>query len=84
MHSQSGRRHNRQRAFLSARSLSGQSNQAAKLVEILQGSGLLRNPALSGPIQPDARTQKDRFNITAGYGPAPDVEEGEDEAAPRR
>jgi general secretion pathway protein L len=65
-------------------SLSGQSAEAAKLVEILQGSTLLRNPALSGPIQPDARTQKDRFNITAGYGPEPDVEEGEDEAAPRR
>jgi general secretion pathway protein L len=65
-------------------SLSGQSNQAAKLVEILQGSELLRNPALSGPIQPDARTQKDRFNITAGYGPEPEAEEGDDEAAPRR
>jgi general secretion pathway protein L len=56
-------------------SLNGQSGQAAKLVEILQGSQLLRDVALSGPIQPDARTQKDRFNITAGYGPAPDVEE---------
>jgi general secretion pathway protein L len=55
--------------------LSGQSSQAAKLVEILQSSTLLRSPALSGPIQPDARTQKDRFNITAGYGPAPEPEE---------
>ena len=55
--------------------LSGQSSQAAKLVEVLQSSTLLRSPALSGPIQPDARTQKDRFNITAGYGPAPEPEE---------
>lgn len=56
-------------------SLNGQSGQAAKLVEILQESQLLRSPALSGPIQPDARTQKDRFNITAGYGPEPEPEE---------
>jgi general secretion pathway protein L len=55
--------------------LNGQSSQAAKLVEVLQSSTLLRSPALSGPIQPDARTQKDRFNITAGYGPAPEPEE---------
>jgi general secretion pathway protein L len=54
--------------------LSGQSSQAAKLVEILQASTLLRSPALSGPIMPDARTGKDRFNITAGYGPAPEPE----------
>ena len=55
--------------------LNGQSSQAAKLVEVLQSSTLVRSPALSGPIQPDARTQKDRFNITAGYGPAPEPEE---------
>lgn len=49
--------------------LSGQSGQAPRLVEILQASQLLRDPALSGPIQPDSRTRKDRFNITLGYGP---------------
>jgi general secretion pathway protein L len=65
--------------------MSGQSGQAAKLVEILQSSQLLRDPALSGPIQPDVRTKKDRFNITLGYGPAPDeAEEGDDEAVARR
>ena len=37
-------------------SLSGQSAQAAKLLEILQESKLLRSSALSGPIQPDARS----------------------------
>lgn len=55
--------------------LGGQSSQAAKLVEVLQSSTLLRSPSLSGPIQPDARTGKDRFNITAGYGPAPEPDE---------
>jgi general secretion pathway protein L len=65
-------------------SLSGQSAQAAKLVEILQESSLLRSPALSGPIQPDARSGKDRFNITAGYGPAPDSAEDDDASVARR
>ena len=62
-------------------SLSGQSAQAAKLLEILQESSLLRSPALSGPIQPDARSGKDRFNITAGYGPLPEEESAEDDDA---
>jgi general secretion pathway protein L len=65
-------------------SMSGQSDEAAKLVELLQTSTLLRSPALSGPIQPDARTRKDRFTITAGYGPEPDAEEGDDETVARR
>lgn len=65
-------------------SMSGQSDEAAKLVELLQASSLLRSPALSGPIQPDARTRKDRFTITAGYGPEPDAEEGDDETVARR
>lgn len=59
-------------------SINGQSGQAPKLVELLQASKLLRSPSLSGPIQPDARTGKDRFNITARYGPDPDAaEEGQ-------
>jgi general secretion pathway protein L len=45
--------------------MTGQSNQAAQLIERLQGSPLIRNPALAGSIQPDARSGKDRFNITA-------------------
>lgn len=64
-------------------SLAGQSAQAAKLVEILQRSTLLRSPALSGPILPDARSGKDRFNITAGYGPAPDAEDSNETVARR-
>lgn len=65
-------------------SLNGQSGQAAKLVGILQDSALLRSPALSGPIQPDVRTGKDRFNITAGYGPEPEIKEGDDASVARR
>jgi general secretion pathway protein L len=48
--------------------MTGQSNQAAQLIERLQGSALIRNPALAGSIQPDARSGKDRFNITAQIG----------------
>jgi general secretion pathway protein L len=65
-------------------SLSGQSGQAAKLLEILQESSLLRSPALSGPIQPDARSGKDRFNITAGYGPEPEAPAEDDDATVAR
>lgn len=56
-------------------SISGQSGQAPKLVELLQASKLLRSPSLSGAIQPDPRSGKDRFNITARYGPDPDATE---------
>lgn len=45
--------------------MTGQSQQAAQLIERLQGSTLIRNPALAGSIQPDPRSGKDRFNITA-------------------
>lgn len=47
--------------------MTGQSNQAAQLIERLQGSTLIRNPALAGSIQPDPRSGKDRFNITAQF-----------------
>ena len=48
--------------------LAGQSAQAPKLVELLQDAATFRSPSLSGPIQPDARTGKDRFNIAAKFG----------------
>lgn len=57
--------------------LTGQSSQAAQLVGLMQGSERLRGPALAGSIQPDARTGKDRFTVTAGYGTPPPAEEGE-------
>jgi general secretion pathway protein L len=50
--------------------MTGQSNQAAQLIERLQQLPTLRNPALAGAIQPDPRTGKDRFTITAQVGPA--------------
>lgn len=48
-------------------SISGQSNQAAELVGLLQPSPQIRGVSLSGSIQPDPRTGKDRFTISARY-----------------
>jgi general secretion pathway protein L len=61
-------------------SLTGQSSQAAQLIERLRQAPGVRDAALSGAIQPDARSGKDRFNISAqvearrqeaGNAPAP-------------
>jgi general secretion pathway protein L len=49
----------------------GLSSQASALLQSLQGSERLSDPSLSGPIQPDPRAGKDRFQITAGFGPKP-------------
>jgi general secretion pathway protein L len=48
--------------------LVGQSKQAAALVGQLQGSALLQGPALAGAVQPDSRTNRDRFTLTATVG----------------
>jgi general secretion pathway protein L len=45
--------------------LVGQSKQAAALVGQLQDSKLLLAPALAGAVQPDSRTGRDRFTLTA-------------------
>ena len=45
--------------------LTGTSTEATALVQRLQGSPLLRTPALSGSVQPDAATGRDRFTLTA-------------------
>ncbi len=45
--------------------LVGQSKQAAALVGQLQGSPYITSPALAGAVQPDARTNRDRFTLTA-------------------
>jgi general secretion pathway protein L len=50
--------------------MTGQSSRAAQLIERLQQLPNLRNPALAGSIQPDPRTGKDRFTITAQVGPS--------------
>jgi general secretion pathway protein L len=45
--------------------LTGTSAEAAGLVQRLQGSPWLRAPALSGSVQPDAASGRDRFTLTA-------------------
>jgi general secretion pathway protein L len=50
-------------------SLTGFSGQATRLVATLQEDPDLRDVALNGSIQPDPRVGRDRFTITAGYGP---------------
>ena len=49
----------------------GQSRAAPALVALLQESPLLRDPALSGAVQADPRTGRDRFTLTAQVGAAP-------------
>jgi general secretion pathway protein L len=45
--------------------LQGQSKEAAKLIALIGASDCLANPSLQGQIQPDPRTGKERFQITA-------------------
>ena len=45
--------------------LQGQSKEAAGLISVLSDSPFLANPKLEGQIQPDPRTGKDRFTISA-------------------
>ena len=49
--------------------LQGQAKEAAKLISLLGSSGCLGDPRLQGQIQPDARTGKERFQITADAKP---------------
>jgi general secretion pathway protein L len=48
--------------------LLGLSNQASALVGRMEGSPLWRSPALSGAVQPDPATGRDRFTLTAQLG----------------
>ena len=45
--------------------LIGQSQQASALVGLLQGSSLIKTPTLTGSVQTDPRTGKERFTLTA-------------------
>ncbi len=45
--------------------LQGQSKEAAKLIAALSNSQCIGDPRLQGQIQPDPRTGKERFQITA-------------------
>ena len=47
--------------------LQGLSDDASKLIGLLNKSELLTNPSPQGSIQPDPRTKKDRFNITVEF-----------------
>jgi general secretion pathway protein L len=51
----------------------GQSRAAPALVALLQASPLLRDPALSGAVQADPRSGRDRFTLTATVIAAPSV-----------
>ncbi|MBB6600054.1 PilN domain-containing protein [Luteimonas sp. MC1825] len=45
--------------------LIGLSSEASSLVQRLEGSPLWRSPALAGALQPDPRSGRDRFTLTA-------------------
>lgn len=45
--------------------LIGLSSEASSLVAKLQGSPLWKSPALSGAVQPDQASRRDRFTLTA-------------------
>ncbi|MCL1636189.1 PilN domain-containing protein [Luteimonas sp. SX5] len=52
--------------------LIGFSSEVGELVRQLEGSKLWRSPALSGAVQPDPRTGRDRFTMTAELAIAPE------------
>lgn len=54
-------------------SITGFSSQATRLIGTLQDSEQLRDVALNGAIQPDPRVARDRFTITANFGPQPEA-----------
>ncbi|MGA9342087.1 MAG: PilN domain-containing protein [Rhodanobacteraceae bacterium] len=60
--------------------LQGQAKEAAKLIGLLGSSQYLANPRFEGQIQPDPRTDKERFQITADLK-APDVQPSPVESA---
>jgi general secretion pathway protein L len=49
--------------------LQGLSDDAARLIELLQHSDIVTNPSFQGVIQPDPRVKKDRFNLLAQVKP---------------
>lgn len=53
--------------------LIGLSSEAAALVAKLEGAKAWRSPALTGALQPDPRTGRDRFTLTGDIAIAPDT-----------
>lgn len=47
----------------------GLSREASSLIARMQGTPLWRTPALTGAVQPDPTTGRDRFTLTAEIGP---------------
>jgi general secretion pathway protein L len=61
--------------------LIGQSQQASALVGLLQGSPLILRPTLTGSVQTDPRTGKERFTLTAVVAGSDKAKEGTDARA---
>jgi len=49
----------------------GLSSEASALVGRLEGAKVWRSPALTGALQPDPRTRRDRFTLTADLAVSP-------------
>lgn len=60
--------------------LIGQSQQASSLVGLLQGSPLIKKPTLTGSVQTDPRTGKERFTLTAVVAGSAKEKESADES----
>ena len=61
--------------------LIGLSSEASSLVGRLEGSKLWRAPALTGALQPDPRSRRDRFTLTADLAiVAPTVQNRQEQA----
>jgi general secretion pathway protein L len=54
--------------------VAGQSDEATKLIALLQQSRTISTPAFMGQISPDARTRKERFTLSARYDLRPDAD----------
>jgi general secretion pathway protein L len=61
--------------------LIGLSSEASALVGRLEGSKLWRAPALTGALQPDPRTRRDRFTLVAELAVTGPVQEPADARA---
>jgi general secretion pathway protein L len=64
--------------------LFGLSDDYSKLIEYLQKSELLENPAFEGSVQPDPRTKKNRFTLSVEFrrkaGAAKDAKDAKDKS----
>jgi general secretion pathway protein L len=61
--------------------LIGQSQQASALVGLLQGSPLILRPTLTGSVQTDPRSGKERFTLSAVVAGSAKEKEGGDASA---